>query len=361
MKDHYMKIAIDLAKSTTGQTSPNPVVGAVIVNDHQVVGMGAHLKAGENHAERNAIEMAKEKCRGATIYVTLEPCSHHGRTPPCADAIIEAGIRKVVVASVDPNPKVAGSGIQKLREANIEVETNMMKEEADAINKVFFHYIQTKKPFVTLKSATSLDGKIATNTGESQWITGEEARYDVHNLRHEHDSILVGVNTVLVDNPSLTTRLSDGGKNPIRIVLDHHLRIPLDAKLLTDQKAKTWIVTTKHADPSKVERLKQLGAEVLQLNEDKIEVPSLLKLLGEKEVTSLLVEGGGIVNDSFLRLGEYQEVVVYLAPTIIGGNHAPSSFSGKGFSLLKDTPNLQIEDMKRLGKDLKIILKKGED
>ncbi|WP_096188560.1 bifunctional diaminohydroxyphosphoribosylaminopyrimidine deaminase/5-amino-6-(5-phosphoribosylamino)uracil reductase RibD [Evansella halocellulosilytica] len=360
MEEQYMNIAIDMARATLGQTSPNPAVGAVIVKDHQIVGMGAHLRAGDKHAERHAIEMAKGKCEGATIYVTLEPCSHYGRTPPCADAIIEAGIKKVVIASTDPNPKVAGRGIKKLIDAGIEVKTNILKEEADELNRDFFYYIQEKKPFVTLKTATSIDGKIATSSGESKWITGDEARQDVHYLRHQHDSILVGINTVIADDPSLTTRLPDGGKNPIRIVLDHHLRIPLDAQVITDQLAPTWIITTYEVDKEKINQLESLGIKVYQLFKNIIEVNQLLDFLGEKEVTSLLVEGGGSVNDSFLRSGEFQDVIVYLAPTIIGGKDAPSSFSGTGIALLDETPQLKIKETKKLGKDLKVILTKEE-
>ena len=201
MKDtDYMSLAIELAKQTKGQTSPNPVVGAVVVKDNAVVGLGAHLKAGEPHAEVHAIRMAGDKAKNATIYVTLEPCSHHGRTPPCSNLIIESKIKRVVIASVDPNPLVAGSGIKRLQDAGIKVEVGLLRKQADELNEVFFHYISTKRPYITIKSATSLDGKIATSTGESKWITGEEARNDVHQYRHEHDAILVGVNTV--DPPS---------------------------------------------------------------------------------------------------------------------------------------------------------------
>lgn len=360
MMDHYyMKMAIDIAATARGQTSPNPLVGAVIVKDNQIVGLGAHLKAGEPHAERHALTMAGSKARGATMYVTLEPCSHFGRTSPCADAVIEAGIRKVYVATADPNPKVAGRGIAKLRDAGIEVQEGVMKEEADSINNVFYHYIQSKKPFVTLKSATSLDGKIATAGGESQWITCEQSRMDVHRLRHEHDAILVGVNTVIKDNPSLTTRIEGGGKHPIRIVLDHELRTPFDAKIITDKVSPTWIITTSKADQNKIARFEAEGIRIVVLPNETISIASLLSYLGEQEISSLLVEGGGTVNDSFLRSGEFQRVVVYLAPMIIGGKEALSSFSGEGFLNLTDVPRLTIDHLEKVGTDIKLVLSKG--
>ena len=356
MDQQYMKIALDLARAAEGQTAPNPAVGAVIVKDNQIVGLGTHLKAGEPHAERHAILMAGTKAKGSTMYVTLEPCSHFGRTAPCADAVIEAGIKKVFIASTDPNPKVAGGGIIKLRKAGVEVVDGFMKKEADSLNRFFFHYIKTKKPFVTLKSATSIDGKIATKTGESQWITGEEAREDVHILRHKHDAILVGVNTVIIDNPSLTTRLKGGGINPVRVVLDHNLRTPLESKIITDHLAPTWVITSSNASETKKSALKRAGAKVIEVQGDEIEIPELLQILGENEISSLLVEGGGIINDSFLRSNEFQQVVVYIAPTIIGGNKARSAFSGQGIESLSEAPQLEVYSIEKIGKDVKLVL-----
>ncbi|SER46414.1 bifunctional diaminohydroxyphosphoribosylaminopyrimidine deaminase/5-amino-6-(5-phosphoribosylamino)uracil reductase RibD [Salipaludibacillus aurantiacus] len=361
MEHHYMKLAIDMAKNTKGQTSPNPSVGCVIVKNNQITGVGAHLKAGEAHAERQALEMAKEKASGATMFVTLEPCSHYGRTPPCADAVIEAGISKVFIASTDPNPQVAGKGIEKLEKAGIEVDTGLMKEEADEINREFFHFISTGKPFVTLKTACSIDGKIATSTGESKWITGEEARKDGYRLRHEHDAILCGVGTVIEDNPSLTARLEDGGNNPVRIVLDTRLRMPLDSNLITDKLAETWIITTSLAEKEKINELEKHGVYVLQLESSHISIDQLLSVLGDKQITSLLVEGGGKVNDSFLRTGQFQRVVKYMAPLIIGGEKSKSSFSGEGIPLLKDTPHLKLHSMEPIGSDTKFVFYKRED
>ena len=357
----YMKLALQLAQGTMGQTSPNPIVGSVVVNNGEIVGMGAHLKAGTEHAEVHAIKMAGDKAKGATIYVTLEPCSHHGKTPPCADLIINNKLKRVVIACLDPNPLVAGNGVEKLRKANIEVEIGVLEKEALELNKVFFHYIKTKKPFVTLKTATSLDGKIATSTGESKWITGELAREDVQQLRHEHDGILVGIGTVLADNPALTTRRKVGGKNPTRIILDHQLRTPLNAKVVTDGEANTWIITCKTASDSKQTELLQLGVKVINVDSEEININELLILLGERGITSLFVEGGSAVNDSFLRSGCINEVITYIAPKLIGGKEAPTSFSGTGVPNLRDALQLSIKEVKQLGDDLKIVsVPKGE-
>ncbi|RXJ03853.1 bifunctional diaminohydroxyphosphoribosylaminopyrimidine deaminase/5-amino-6-(5-phosphoribosylamino)uracil reductase RibD [Anaerobacillus alkaliphilus] len=357
----YMSLALDLARNTLGQTSPNPVVGSVVVNNGEIVGMGAHLKAGTEHAEVHALTMAGSRAKGGTIYVTLEPCSHHGRTPPCADLIIERGIKRVVIACLDPNPLVSGKGVEKLKKANIEVEIGVHEALALELNKVFFHHIKTKKPFVTLKTATSLDGKIATSTGESKWITGPIAREDVHQLRHEHDGILVGVGTVLADNPSLTTRRSVGGKNPIRIILDHYLRTPLNANVVTDKIAETWIVTTDLASTEKRSELERMNVKVLTLHEQRIKIEELLTLLGKMGVTSLFVEGGSSVNDSFLRSRYINEVITYIAPKLIGGKDAPTSFSGIGHPSMTDVLQLSIKEVKQLGDDLKIVsVPKGE-
>ncbi|WP_102345035.1 bifunctional diaminohydroxyphosphoribosylaminopyrimidine deaminase/5-amino-6-(5-phosphoribosylamino)uracil reductase RibD [Bacillus sp. Marseille-P3661] len=353
--EQYMRLAIELAANTKGQTSPNPLVGAVVVKNNQIVGMGAHLKAGEPHAEVHAIHMAGEKAKNATIYVTLEPCSHHGRTPPCADLLIKNEVSRVVIASTDPNPLVAGKGIKKLRDAGIEVDVGVLKEEAEALNEVFFHYISTRTPYVTLKSATTLDGKIATVTGESKWITSEEARLDVHKYRHRHDAILVGVNTVIKDNPQLTTRLPLGGKNPIRIVLDTNLRIPEHAALLNDGCAPTWVVSGKNAPLEKIQLLKEKNIEMIQLPTEKINIPSFLKAIAEKGISSLYVEGGAEINGSFIKEKAVNQVITYIAPKIIGGTAAPTSIGGEGFENLSDSLQLVIKSVEQIGPDIKII------
>ncbi|WP_417899952.1 bifunctional diaminohydroxyphosphoribosylaminopyrimidine deaminase/5-amino-6-(5-phosphoribosylamino)uracil reductase RibD [Bacillus haimaensis] len=352
---YYMNVAIDLAKKATGQTSPNPVVGSVVVKDGEIVGFGAHLKAGEAHAEVHAIRMAGDKANGSTVYVTLEPCSHHGKTPPCSDLLIQSQVKRVVIASVDPNPLVAGAGIKKLKSAGIIVDVGICESKALALNDVFFHYIKTKKPYVTLKTASSLDGKTATFTKDSKWITGNEARQDVHRYRHQHDAILVGVGTVIADNPSLTTRLPNGGKNPVRIILDTHLRTPIDAHVINDKLASTWIITGAEADEKKIEALTNQQVTVMKLPTKEMEIHNLLTLLGDRGITSLFVEGGATVNGSFLQSGAINQVITYIAPKLIGGAEAPTMIGGPGFSSMGDCMNLSIKECTRIGQDIKIV------
>ncbi|RYM05698.1 bifunctional diaminohydroxyphosphoribosylaminopyrimidine deaminase/5-amino-6-(5-phosphoribosylamino)uracil reductase RibD [Sporolactobacillus sp. THM7-7] len=356
-----MRLAIDLAKATIGQTSPNPAVGAVIVNHGTIVGMGAHLKAGEAHAEVNALRMAGERAEGGTMYVTLEPCAHFGRTPPCADLIIEKGLKRVVIASSDPNPLVAGRGVDKLRRAGIAVETGVLREEADQLNRFFFHFIKEGTPFVTLKLACSMDGKIATAAGESRWITGEASRRDGHALRRVHDAILVGIGTVIADNPRLTVRSGEEGKNPVRVVLDTHLQIREEAHLVTDGAAPTWIFTGCTVDEDKARRLENGQVTIFRMPSERIEIKDVLKRLGDEKIISLLVEGGAAVHGSFLHEEAFQQVVVYTAPKLIGGKDAVSAIGGLGIRHLADVPALSIEKVERIEEDLKIILtKKGE-
>lgn len=354
--EEFMQLALQLARSVRGQTSPNPMVGAVIVRNQQIVGMGAHLQAGEAHAEVNALQMAGEKARGATMYVSLEPCNHTGRTPPCTEQLIKAGIKRVVMATLDPNPLVSGQGMLRLQEAGIEVEVGLLDEAATALNECFNHYIVHNKPFVTLKTATTLDGKIATVTGESKWITSQEARLDVHRLRHEHDAILVGVNTVLHDDPQLTTRLPGGGRNPIRIILDSNLKTPLQAKVLDCQQAPTWIFTNRTVTEKQIKPYLDKGVRVWRTNStDKVPLHEMLTILGKEQVTSLLIEGGGEVNAAFLEGRLVNKVVAYIAPKLIGGNKAASSFRGEGFPFLKDVPTLKKVSYEMLGQDLKVV------
>lgn len=356
MNDYdYMKLALNMAEATTGQTSPNPMVGAVLVKDHQIVGIGTHIQAGGPHAEVHAIQMAGEKANGATLYVTLEPCSHYGKTPPCADLIIQSGVKKVFVATVDPNPKVCGNGIHKMKEAGIEVRVGLLQEEASQLNKVFFHYARSGLPYVTVKTAISLDGKIATVTGESKWITGEEAREDVHRYRHMHDAILVGVNTIIMDNPMLTTRLKNGGKNPIRIILDTTLKTPLEANVIKDKSAKTYIITGNKVDPLKEETLMGLGVEIIKMEQSTILISEMLKVMGKRGITSIFVEGGAKVQGSFLKENAFQEVITYIAPKLIGGDRAPITFGGIGIEQIKDVPLLRFSQMDKIGNDLRII------
>lgn len=352
---YYMNLALNLAKGTLGQTSPNPVVGAVLVKENQIVGMGAHMKAGEAHAEVHAIQMAGIKAKGATLYVTLEPCSHFGKTPPCSDLVIRTGIKKVFVATTDPNPQVAGTGIERIRKAGIEVHLGLLQEEARELNKVFFYNIRTGLPFVTLKSAISLDGKTATVTGESKWITGEEARNDVHQYRHQHDAILVGVNTLIKDNPTLTTRLASGGKNPVRIILDTHLRTPKNANVIIDHLARTWIITAETTNSNLVSEYRELGIEIIKLSGEHISIHEMLKVIAEKGITSLFVEGGSEVHGSFLKEHAFQQVITYIAPKLIGGKQAPTSFGGEGIEKMTEIMSLKIKEVAMVGDDIKII------
>ncbi|MFY0543926.1 bifunctional diaminohydroxyphosphoribosylaminopyrimidine deaminase/5-amino-6-(5-phosphoribosylamino)uracil reductase RibD [Brevibacillus sp. H7] len=355
---HYMSLALQLAKGTAGQTSPNPMVGAVVVKDGIIVGMGAHLRAGEPHAEVHALRMAGEKAKGAVIYVTLEPCSHHGRTPPCVDAVIAAGISRVVIAVLDPNPLVAGRGAARLREAGLEVTVGVLEAEARRVNEVFFHYITTGRPFVTVKTASTLDGKIATQTGHSRWITGEEARKQVHELRRQHDAILVGVNTVIADDPALTVRLdqAETGKQPVRVILDTHLRIPLTARVVSDEKAPTWIFTAQQASLEKKAALAAKGVQVISLEaEKKLPIEQVLATLGQRGITSLLVEGGAAVNGAFLQAQAIQKIISYVSMKLVGGGSAPTPIGGTGIDLMGDAVLLRDMELEQVGeRDIRI-------
>jgi diaminohydroxyphosphoribosylaminopyrimidine deaminase/5-amino-6-(5-phosphoribosylamino)uracil reductase len=352
----YMSLALDVAKGAIGQTSPNPLVGAVVVKDGEIVGLGAHLKAGEAHAEVHALRMAGEKARNATIYVTLEPCSHHGRTPPCTDAILQAGIARVVIATTDPNPLVAGRGVARLREAGLEVKVGVLEEEARRLNEVFFHYITSGTPFVTVKTASTLDGKVATETGHSRWVSGAEAREEVHLMRHHHDAILVGVNTVIADDPALTARLDETAKQPVRVILDTTLRTPLTARVVTDGKAPTWIFTTRRAPRDRQEALRQKGVTVICDEErDHVDVPFVLRSLGNRGISSLLVEGGAAVNGAFLQARAIQKVITYISLKLVGGAGAPTSFGGSGIPSMEHAIRLKHVEVERISEhDLRV-------
>ena len=352
--EDYMREALRIARHAEGRTSPNPLVGAVIVRDGRIIAEGWHRKAGTPHAEIHALRMAGDLARGATLYVTLEPCSHYGRTGPCAKAVAEAGIARVVVAMQDPNPKVAGRGMAMLREAGVEVRCGVLAEEAARLNEVFLHWITTGVPFVALKTAMTLDGKIATRTGDSQWITGEPARLRVHELRDMYDAILVGIGTVLHDDPSLTTRLPDRqGKNPLRVVLDSMARTPLSARLLTDGAAPTLIAVTTRAPQERVEALRQAGAEVLACGEGaQVDVGALLHALGAREISSVLVEGGGSVNEALLAARLVDKVYAFVAPKLIGGRDALTPVEGEGAGTLAEAVVLTGLTAEMVGEDV---------
>ena len=353
LDESYMREALRIAEYARGRTSPNPLVGAVIVRDGTIVASGWHRATGEPHAEIHALRMAGELARGATLYVTLEPCAHHGRTGPCAEAVIAAGLARVVVALSDPNPLVAGRGIHLLTAAGIEVTTGVCEDEARRQNEIFLKWVTTKRPFVTLKTAMTLDGKIASHTGASRWITGAAARARVHAYRNEYDAILVGIGTVLADDPSLTTRLEHGtGKNPLRIVLDSEARTPLDAKLVADGAAPTIIVVSERADHRRVNLLRACGAEVVTLGTQRVDIAALLDYLGAREITSLFVEGGAAVNWSLLAGGSVDKVHAFIAPMLMGGETAKTPIGGTGFDSPQTALHLHDMTVEQLGTDI---------
>ncbi|MBQ4347539.1 MAG: bifunctional diaminohydroxyphosphoribosylaminopyrimidine deaminase/5-amino-6-(5-phosphoribosylamino)uracil reductase RibD [Firmicutes bacterium] len=330
----YMKMAIELAKKGSGHVNPNPLVGAVIVKDGKVIGEGWHERFGGLHAERNALANCKSSPQGATIYVTLEPCCHWGKTPPCTDAIIESGISRVVVGSTDPNPKVAGEGLNILRGKGIKVKVGVLKEECDRLNDIFFHYILKKTPFVTLKYAMTMDGKIATHTGESRWITNETSRAHVHALRNRYAGIMAGIGTVLADDPLLTSRIP-GGRNPLRIICDSHLRTPPDSQIAKTAKDVPTIIAFCDAPKERMAPLEAAGCELLCLpaKNSHIDLAALMRVLGEREIDSVLLEGGGELNWSALKSGIVHKVMTYIAPKIFGGENSPSPVRGMGVEL----------------------------
>jgi diaminohydroxyphosphoribosylaminopyrimidine deaminase/5-amino-6-(5-phosphoribosylamino)uracil reductase len=359
--EQFMQEALALAAQARGRTSPNPMVGSVVVKDGRVVGRGYHAKAGAPHGEVVALEDAGLQAKGATLYITLEPCCHYGpfkRTPPCTKAIIAAGIRRVVAAMRDPNPLVSGKGLEELRQAGIEVKLPVLETEAAALNEVFITYITTKRPFVLLKVAASLDGKIATVTGESRWITNERSRLLVHQLRDQVDAVMVGINTVLRDDPLLTTRLpGGGGRDPMRIIVDTRLRTPCQARVLAaSTTACTLIATTPEAPREKRLQLEAVGAQVLVVEGDGPGVPlrPLMEQLGGMQVTSILLEGGGELHSSALRAGIVDKVWYFLAPKLIGGRAAPPAIGGEGFARLEEAVTLERMQVRQLDDDLLI-------
>ncbi len=328
MNNYYMKMALELAQKAQGRTSPNPLVGAVIVKNAIVQGTGYHQKAGTPHAEIHALRAAKDHSRDADMYVNLEPCNHTGRTPPCTEAIINAGIKRVFIGTLDPNPLVSGRGVERLQAAGIETVVGILEDESRRLNETFNKYIRQKLPFVALKVAQSLDGKMATATGESQWITGEAARHHGHGLRNVYDAILVGIGTVLADNPSLTCRLPvGGGRDPVRIIVDSRLSITKDARVLhLDSTAPTIIATTANASAERISYLEKMAPVLIVNDGPKVHLPSLLKILGEMEITSLLVEGGSHIISSFLEEKLIDKYYFYIAPKIIGNKKSPGPF-----------------------------------
>ena len=352
-EEEYMRRAIALARRGIPWASPNPLVGAVIVKDGRIIGEGYHARCGELHAERNALAACTESPEGATVYVTLEPCCHQGRTPPCTEALIAARVARVVIGSRDPNEKVSGKGAAQLREHGIAVEEDFLRAECDALNPIFFHYITTKTPFVAVKYAMTADGKLATAAGASQWITGEAARAHVHGLRSRYRAILVGIGTVLSDDPRLNCR-AEGGRDPIRVVCDSRLRIPLDCQICrTAQEQQTIVVcAVEHAE--KRAALEKLGVEVLCLpgSDGRVDLPALMGALGAREIDSVLIEGGSAIHWSALQSGIVRRVYAYVGAQIFGGDGAKGPVGGPGVAAVADSFRLSAPRVETFGADV---------
>ena len=354
--EQFMAQSLALAARARGLTSPNPMVGSVLVNGGEVVGQGYHQRAGMPHAEIEALAQAGEQAKGATLYVTLEPCNHQGRTPPCTGAIIRAGIKRVVYATADPNPRVNGEGHKTLTENGIETIGGVMEQEAVKLNEIYFKYMKSGLPFVTLKLAVSLDGKISMGQGTTTNLSGEEARRYVHSLRLGHEAVMVGANTVITDDPQLTVRLVDNpeSKQPTRFIIDGRLSLPLGSKVLTDGKAKTIVVTTSAADQDKKKKIEAKGIDIWTIGKDPaglVDLKALLHQMGFDEYCSLLVEGGGKLAASFLRLGLVNKVVMIYTPNIIGAQGV-AAVGELGISELKDAFKLRDMECRMLGKDV---------
>lgn len=381
-----MELALMLAEKGSGSVNPNPLVGAVIVKDNKIIGMGYHEKYGENHAERNAVKNALEDVEGSTLYVTLEPCAHYGKTPPCVDLVIEKKFKRVVIGMLDPNPLVAGKSIKKLQENNIEVLVGVKEEECKKLNEVFIKYITTKTPFVVLKSAASLDGRIATAGGESRWITCDESRRDGHKLRNKYMGILVGINTVIADNPKLNCRINESelndesdllnyiqennlayaeglkfmsrnrkAVNPVRIIVDSHLRVPLNSEVISDGK-DTIIGTIRGCNESKKNELESMGVKIIETEpkQGKVDLKKLIEKLSEEGIDSILIEGGGNINFSALEEGIVDKAIFYIAPKIIGGEKTKNSIGGNGFLKLDDAVRLKDTSYRKINDDFVI-------
>jgi diaminohydroxyphosphoribosylaminopyrimidine deaminase / 5-amino-6-(5-phosphoribosylamino)uracil reductase len=354
--NEFMRMALELAARGAGYVAPNPMVGAVVVQEGRVVGTGYHQAVGGPHAEVHAIDDAGDLARGATLYVTLEPCNHHGRTPPCTHKILAAGLQRVVVAVADPNPDVAGGGNAYLKDQGLQVLCGVCREQALRLNESFFKYARTKIPFVVLKMAATLDGRIATRTGDARWVTGPEARARVHALRHAMDAIMVGVGTVKVDDPELTTRLEAGrGVDATRIILDTHLRMPDTARMLQQASvAETWVVCGPAAAPDNRKRLADQGAVIVEagLADGRIDLAALMRILGARGITSLLIEGGAQVASAALNAGILDKVFFFYAPKILGGDDGIPMCSGPGPEKMRESLPLHRVEVERVGADV---------
>jgi diaminohydroxyphosphoribosylaminopyrimidine deaminase/5-amino-6-(5-phosphoribosylamino)uracil reductase len=353
--EYWMKRALRLAEKGRGRTSPNPMVGAVLIKNGKVVGEGYHARAGEAHAEILALRQAGEAARGSTLYLNLEPCTHYGRTPPCAPEVIRSKVKRAVIGMEDPNPIVRGRGLKSLRRAGLDVKMGILEKECRKLNEFYCKYIQKKEPFIILKVAATLDGKIATREGESKWISGETSRRFVHRMRDQVDGVVVGIGTVLKDDPQLTARMKNG-RDPYRIVLDSRLRIPEDARVIGDSPPKTIIATTEGADKDKIERLEEKGVRVLIFDskQGRVDLKKCVDKLGEMGMMGLLVEGGSRINGSFLDEGLIDKILFFLSPKLIGDGKALGIFGGSGKATLKEAIPLNEVRLRRMGEDVLI-------
>ncbi len=342
--ERFMSLALSLAKRRKGLTHPNPTVGAVVVKDGEIVGLGYHEEAGKPHAEVVALDQAGREAKGSTLYVTLEPCSHHGRTPPCTEAILRSGVRRVVVATLDPNPQVSGRGVERLRSEGVEVSVGVLEEEARILNEDFFRFVTSDRPYVTLKVAQTVDGRIATLSGDSKWITSLESRKIAHRLRAEATAVLVGITTVLTDDPQLTVRHVPVSKRVLRVVIDPDLEIPLDAKVLDTRDGDTLLVHT--AESEKAEKLREMGVETLKL--ERVDLRELLRYLKERGVVHLLVEGGAYTVTQFLRERIFDRMVVFQAPKVLGEG---KGIGDMGVSKVKEALRLRLRREMRIGEE----------
>ncbi|AWI03371.1 bifunctional diaminohydroxyphosphoribosylaminopyrimidine deaminase/5-amino-6-(5-phosphoribosylamino)uracil reductase RibD [Clostridium drakei] len=353
--EYYMKMALDLALKGQGNVNPNPLVGAVIVNNGSIVGQGYHKFYGGPHAEVYALKEAGEMAKGGELYVSLEPCSHYGKTPPCAEAVLKAGIKKVVIAMKDPNSLVAGRGIELLEKNGVEVIVGVLEEEAKKVNEIFIKYITQKTPFVILKTAMTLDGKIATITGESQWITGEESRKYVHTIRNRVMGIMAGIGTIKKDDPLLTTRFIEDGKSPTAIIVDSKLSIPMKSKIFTTlDERKIIIACTEEFDVKKKEELEEKGVRIIitPKNDNRVDLKYMMKELGKKGIDSILLEGGGELNFSALDSKIVDKILCFIAPKILGGAAAKTPVEGSGIEILKNAVLINKMSYKNVGEDL---------
>ena len=351
----YMRLALQLAQNGRGFTAPNPMVGAVVVKNGQIIGQGWHQKYGEAHAERNALAACTGDAKGATMYVTLEPCCHYGKQPPCTAAIVEAGITRVVTGSDDPNPLVSGKGIQLLRENGIAVTEHVLQEECDRLNEVFFHYIQTRRPFVVMKYAMTMDGKIATQKRLSKWVTGGPARAHVAELRHRYTAIMTGIGTILADDPLLTCRMP-GGRNPIRIFSDTSLHTPLTARVISTAKQVPTLIATCCGEKERHLPYEDKGCRILAVSkkDGHVDLEQLMELLGQMQIDSILLEGGGTLNWAALSGGIVQKILTYIAPKVFGGQTAKTPVEGTGVISPDAAVCLKNSHIIRLGEDFLI-------